>query len=211
MKINPIFLFGGLALVVVAILFFSIHSFENAIEPAPHADVSGFRKIKNQVLKAKVGAPFYNDATFDSLSYFPENQSEVYVSDFFPAAKGESLDLMPDRPGYASHMVKGFVVLEKQTWRDTLFVLKDLEEQSDTSFFVPFSDLTNGKTTYGGGRYLDLVVKKGRPVTINFNFAYNPWCAYKAAYVCARTPGFNRLSKAIEAGEKEYLEGHATP
>jgi len=211
LKIKPLYLFGAIVALVIAITLATIISFENDMATPAGADLVGFRQTKNLVIKSKVGSPFYGDTEFDSLLYFPENEGEVYSSEFYPIQKGEELDLMPDRPGYASHVVKGYVILTNQTWRDTLFVLKDLEEPSDTAFFAPFSDGTNGKETYGGGRYLDVTVKKGKPVRVDFNFAYNPWCAYKAEYICARIPGFNRMSKNIEAGEKQYPETHATP
>ena len=74
--------------------------------------------------------------------------------------------------------------------------------------FLPFGDATNGATTYGGGRYLldgikgaDLGMADGRLI-LDFNFAYNPSCAYSSRWVCPLTPKENRLPAAIEAGEK---------
>jgi len=74
--------------------------------------------------------------------------------------------------------------------------------------FVPFRDLTCGRGTYGAGRYLldtvkgaDLGTQDGRLV-LDFNFAYNPSCAYDPRWVCPLTPPANHLDVAIEAGEK---------
>lgn len=74
--------------------------------------------------------------------------------------------------------------------------------------FLPFADATSGRTTYGGGRYLldtikgaDLGDKDGRLV-LDFNFAYNPSCAYSARWVCPLAPARNRLPAAIAAGER---------
>jgi uncharacterized protein (DUF1684 family) len=66
--------------------------------------------------------------------------------------------------------------------------------------FLPFSDLTTGATSYGGGRYLDLRIPAGDNVTIDFNRAYNPYCAYNERYSCPRIPAGNHLEVAIEAG-----------
>ena len=72
--------------------------------------------------------------------------------------------------------------------------------------FLPFTDDTNGKDTYGGGRYIDLSTKdfKGNTVVIDFNKAYNPYCAYSGGYSCPKPPGENKLELAVEAGEKIF-------
>lgn len=74
--------------------------------------------------------------------------------------------------------------------------------------FVPFLDETNGAETYGGGRYLDLNVTDIRndSLTIDFNKAYNPYCAYSNGYRCPQPPVENSLSIAILAGEKRFLK-----
>jgi len=204
MKIKPALIFGLLAFLIILVTFFSILTFGPQTEEFKAGDVLDFRRLKNRMLSQKVGAPFYQVAGFDSLVYYPPNSGERFLAEVIPVKDGEELDLMPDRPGYPSHRVVGYTVLKKDIWNDTLFILKDLEETSDTLFFVPFSDPGIGKESYGGGRYLDLVMKPGKPVMVDFNFAYNPYCAYDVAFVCARIPGFNRLSREIEAGEKDY-------
>jgi uncharacterized protein (DUF1684 family) len=203
-KIKPAFFFLGLGIAIIVLTYFSIFSLTPKVEIYNPQDVLAFRKIKDKSLSSRVGAPFYQDAGFDALLYFPPNEKERFLLEVNWLENPEEADLMPDRIGYASHKKVGFVVLEKETWRDSLFLFKNLEEQDDSLYFVPFSDPSNGKKTYGGGRYLDLIVKKGKKATLDFNFAYNPWCAYKEAFVCARIPAENHLSRAIEAGEKNY-------
>lgn len=70
------------------------------------------------------------------------------------------------------------------------------------SLFVPFSDLTNGDKTYGGGRFLDIAYKGQNPIELDFNYAYNPWCAYVPTYICPLPPEDNKLPVAILAGEQ---------
>jgi uncharacterized protein (DUF1684 family) len=70
------------------------------------------------------------------------------------------------------------------------------------NLFVPFMDLTTGKETYSAGRYLDIVPTSTGIYTIDFNYAYNPTCAYNASYECPYPPPSNRLKVAILAGEK---------
>jgi uncharacterized protein (DUF1684 family) len=71
-----------------------------------------------------------------------------------------------------------------------------------TSLFVPFADLTTGTETYSAGRYLDIDPTSTGFYTIDFNRAYNPYCAYNASYECPFPPPSNRLKVAIPAGEK---------
>ncbi|MDB4919664.1 DUF1684 domain-containing protein [Mucilaginibacter sp.] len=72
--------------------------------------------------------------------------------------------------------------------------------------FLPFADETNGASTYAGGRYIDLRAGdlKGNTLVIDFNKAYNPYCAFGGGYSCPKPPDENRLQVAIEAGEKNY-------
>ena len=83
--------------------------------------------------------------------------------------------------------------------------LSKLPEYSDY-LFLPFTDETNGKETYAGGRYIDLREKdfKDNTVIIDFNKAYNPYCAYGGGYACPKPPDENHLLMAITAGEKQY-------
>lgn len=72
--------------------------------------------------------------------------------------------------------------------------------------FIPFFDKTNYKETYGGGRYLDIRIGdiKDGEVEIDFNKAYNPYCAYKGGYACPIPPKENQLTIAVRAGEMNY-------
>ncbi len=72
--------------------------------------------------------------------------------------------------------------------------------------FLPYRDHTNGETTYGGGRYLDLSISEleSGEAYIDFNKSYNPWCGYSDGYSCPIPPIENHLDVAIHAGEKMY-------
>jgi len=70
--------------------------------------------------------------------------------------------------------------------------------------FIPFNDGTNGKQTYGGGRFLDAAIPEGDTLIIDFNKAYNPYCAYNHKYSCPIPPEENNLPLKIRAGEKKW-------
>jgi uncharacterized protein (DUF1684 family) len=77
-------------------------------------------------------------------------------------------------------------------------------EREDPSIFVPFRDATSGSDSYGAARYLDLEVEHDDQYALDFNYAYNPYCAYSDDYVCPLPPTENWLKVAIRAGEKKY-------
>ena len=74
----------------------------------------------------------------------------------------------------------------------------------DDYLFLPFSDLTCGKESYIGGRYIDMRIQKGTIWTIDFNKAYNPYCAYNYEYSCPIVPLENDLDIEILAGVKKF-------
>ncbi|WP_100342816.1 DUF1684 domain-containing protein [Mucilaginibacter auburnensis] len=76
--------------------------------------------------------------------------------------------------------------------------------------FLPFTDATNGSDTYGGGRYIDIregEIKNGA-LALDFNKAYNPYCAFSPLYSCPKPPAENQLAVAVRAGEKLFGKGH---
>jgi len=74
--------------------------------------------------------------------------------------------------------------------------------------FIPFTDETNGETSYGGGRYVDFKIPTSNKVTLDFNKAYNPYCSYSSRYSCPIPPKENHLEIAINAGVKAYNKHH---
>ncbi|MDG7008497.1 MAG: DUF1684 domain-containing protein [Nitrososphaerota archaeon] len=77
-------------------------------------------------------------------------------------------------------------------------------ERDDPNIFVPFRDGTSGKESYGAARYLDLEVEHDDNYALDFNYAYNPYCAYSEDYICPLPPQENWLAAPVRAGEKKY-------
>lgn len=81
--------------------------------------------------------------------------------------------------------------------------LAKIEEYKD-HLFMPFTDLTSGNGSYGGGRYIDLYIPEGDTITIDFNRAYNPYCVYNHDYSCPIPPQQNDLAVEVKAGVKDF-------
>ena len=88
----------------------------------------------------------------------------------------------------------------------TVFQSVDLTQQPayKDQLFLPFTDMTNGESTYGGGRYLDLAGPLGREVGLDLNKAYAPYCAYGGNYSCPIPPPENHLTVPVLAGVKKF-------
>lgn len=146
--------------------------------------------------------------TFAGLNYFPPD-SMYRVKAFFRkatesdpfkmAATGEQQDV------YVKYGTLQFTIRGKRLSLNLYqnLRLKDNEAYQDY-LFIPFKDSTNGKSTYGGGRYLDFEVPESDTVMLDFNEAYNPYCAYSYEYSCPIPPAENHLPLAIKAGEKGF-------
>ena len=95
------------------------------------------------------------------------------------------------------------------TIKDTVYKLKIYQNlgllknpEYEDYLFLPFNDYTNGSETYGGGRYLDLIIPEENTIVLDFNKAYNPYCAYTYGYSCPVPPKENRLKTEVKAGIK---------
>lgn len=89
-------------------------------------------------------------------------------------------------------------------WQGKTYRIDALEGSPEGGLFLIFGDRTNGKVTYGAGRYLDTDPPKDGKVVVDFNTAYNPPCAFTAFATCPLPPAQNKLPVAIEAGEKNF-------
>ena len=78
------------------------------------------------------------------------------------------------------------------------------EEGYEDYLFLPFADESNGESTYGGGRYIDLTIPEGDVLVIDFNRAYNPYCVYNKKYSCPLVPRQNYLKTKVKAGVKDF-------
>jgi uncharacterized protein len=136
------------------------------------------------------------------LVYYPPNPAYRVPAQLKPAP-GDAVMRIPTSTGQI-RTEQEYGTLEFSLLGHPLKLIAFVEEGStDASrLFVPFTDLTSGKQTYGGGRYLDLNRTPTGIYVIDFNLAYNPYCCYNTNYDCPIPPAGNRLPVAVEAGEK---------
>lgn len=137
---------------------------------------------------------------FRGVRWFPVNESYRVTGRFIPYTppkKALIQNVMGDTTEIA---VPGYVVFSLHGQELRL----DAEEADSEGLSFVFRDLTSGKETYGAARFLDISPAQDGQVTLDFNMAYNPPCAYNPYTTCPLpTPG-NRLRVRIEAGEMAY-------
>ena len=165
---------------------------------------SEFQTSLNALFKDASRSPLKPEdiKTFKGLLFFPVDSSFVVVSklkrtntsDFFEM-KTSTTRLSKERVfGILSFTIKGLNYSLK-VYQSESSVL-----ESSDYLFLPYLDATNGITTYGGGRYLDLKIPKGDSIWLDFNKSYNPYCVYNARYSCPIVPRENLLPIKVDAG-----------
>ena len=145
------------------------------------------------------------------VAFFVPDETYVLACTFTPTPDAVPFE-MPTYNGstktYAQYGIARFT-LNGQEYQLSIYRMsgRTLPQYRDL-LFVPFKDLSNGASTYGGGRYLDLRVQDivDNTLMLDFNKAYNPYCAYSHGYSCPIPPDENHLQVSILAGEKTYLD-----
>jgi uncharacterized protein (DUF1684 family) len=137
---------------------------------------------------------------FKGLSWFPVDVSWRVQARFVPHAAPRTLELA-DVTGAVQKMASPGYVVFQHGGRE-LRLEPVLEEADAKELFFIFRDLTSGRDTYGAGRYLYSALPQGGTVTLDFNKAYSPPCAFTHFATCPLPPRQNRLPVRVEAGEK---------
>lgn len=150
-------------------------------------------------------------AAFQFINYYPYDPSYrvearwVLTPDTKPFAMPTSTERAPLYRKYGElHFELDGRELVLEAYRS--MELKEVEGFEE-HLFIPFNDLTNGVTSYGGGRYIDFNIPNTETVILDFNNSYHPYCAYNHLYSCPIPPDANMLDVEIEAGVKSGLNG----
>lgn len=196
-------IWGGLLLLLCCPIFGQVS------EKAYSKNIRKFRKAYKKEFKEQPNSPL-TKKDLRYLSFHKPDQNYQVKCQFIRSEKEEPFE-MATYAGTTQPYVK-YGALQFDLFGTTyeLAVYQNLRllrlPQYRNYLFIPFKDLTNGESSYGGGRYLDISRKDiiNDSLVLDFNLAYNPYCAYSDGYQCPIPPEENHLDVAIEAGEKEY-------
>lgn len=167
------------------------------------------KKINAEYADAKTSPLMANDLkTFETLDFYPINGKYFVNARFIKAVNEKPFEMKTStsrKPKYVKYGTVFFAINGKDL---QLNVYQDVELSKSDEYkdylFLPFSDKTCGKESYIGGRYIDLKTPKGKTIAIDFNQAYNPYCAYNHKYSCPIVPLENDLNIEIKAGVKTF-------
>lgn len=169
-----------------------------------------FRQAKDEFFQTSPQSPLSPEQQvhFDGLRYYDYNPALVF-------------DLKPEQFGEKAHIKMQTSTGETRSylrWGKVTFQVEGQEASltlyftpGTVEFFVPFMDATSGTETYGAGRYLELERLPDGNVHLDFNIAYNPYCAYSPQWSCPIPPRENRLKVAIRVGEKKPVGDWVAP
>jgi uncharacterized protein (DUF1684 family) len=160
----------------------------------------------HEVIKEKdrAGLQFY---AIDKKYYVPVRVERIYEAPWFAMETSGKV-----KKTFRVYAILHFTIsgkLQKLSVYQSQQLMQS--EEYKNYLFIPFTDLTNGELTYENGRYIDISTTdlENTPFYLDFNKAYNPYCAYVSnVYNCPVPPAENHLTVAIAAGEKKFALSH---
>lgn len=211
---NKVIRWSTILMLIAVLTYFFIENFSKSQDqdlastnPEQYiAKITKERTAKDELFRNGPDSPITDKENFHGLHYFKVNPEFRVKANITPYTKDDkelvirytdSTSEKYERYGYANFTINGKA--------HKLLLLKN-----EGVISVLFKDETNGQETYGGGRYLDYPVSeiKNNTVVLDFNNAYNPYCAYQPTYACPVPPSENTLPIAIWAGEQTEDGSH---
>jgi len=187
----------------------------NSNPKRPLAGETAYQISLNTVYKDASKSPLKNKdlKTFKGLDFFPVDSTFIIDANFVKTENAPTFKMATTtdrKPLYKEYGTLHFT-LKNQNCKLTIYQSQEdaNDENRKNLLFLPFTDNTSGDASYGGGRYMDVLISdisNNNVITLNFNNTYNPYCAYNEKYSCPLTPRKNHLNIAITAGVKAFLK-----
>lgn len=203
MKTNNIILVAAV-IAVIAVVFFSLEGSDD--DQSYIQGVLKERKEKDQFMRSAKESPIKDQAAFDGLKYFEPDPRYRIIADLVAVKDRKSVVLGTNDGKEQRYLKYAYAEFNFDGVQNRLLILEIMDQGPFRGkLFLAFGDETSAVDTYGAGRYLDVAKVPGSTtITLDFNKAYNPYCAYNPTYSCPLPPRENLLGVAIKAGEKNY-------
>jgi uncharacterized protein (DUF1684 family) len=177
------------------------------------AEINAFRRQYLSEFLTEERSPIKDSADLKYIQFFaPDSdyrvEAEVTITKNLKPFDLPTMNGMSKK--YKEYGMLSFTMLGQEFSIKLLKRVLRPDAPQDDHLFLPFLDETNGEETYGGGRYLDFEEDEifDGILIVDFNKAYNPWCAFSGGYSCPKPPEENFLKIKVQAGEKNYLKHH---
>jgi len=196
--------------VVLTLLQFSCENREE-IKPLDELYINKLiqeRANKDREMKSDSHSPFNIDsiAKFGPLKYYEPSSEFIFKSKLYINAKQDTIKIFGTRGEERKAIIEGYVLLKYKGKDYKLNIHKSFSPQGQSYHNIWFTDRTTGKETYPVGRYLDFELNADPDYVyeIDFNRAYNPYCAYSDLFTCPIPTKDDYLDFEIKAGEKNF-------
>ncbi|HEX6223856.1 MAG TPA: DUF1684 domain-containing protein [Chryseolinea sp.] len=200
---NIIFIIAAVVIIVSL-----VYSFMGSSDQSGYIEeINKEREEKDRFMKTSRDSPFApKPEDYKGLVYYPPDPRYRIIADLTPIESKEIVTLTTNTGEEQRYQQYAFAEFDLDGYHHKLLILEVMDAGPFRGkLFFAFGDETSAVETYGAGRYLDLEKVPGsRTITLDFNKAYNPYCAYASHYTCPLPPPQNLLSIAIKAGEKTY-------
>lgn len=166
-------------------------------------ELEEFREQKDAIFRTGEQSPLMPSqrAAFAGLNYYPEAPELAFELTPEPFDDAEPVEMQTSTGETATYLRWGSITFEVAGKPVSLTLFAD---PGGGGFFLPFQDAGRGSETYGAGRYLDVEAAPEGRLHVDFNYAYNPYCAYNDAWSCPIPPRENMLAVHIRAGEMSF-------
>ncbi len=173
-------------------------------------EIVNLRDDKNNEIADSTVSPFNREerAAFHGLNYFEPDLTYRIRARMVVDTSAPPFPFATNTARRPTFRVYGKAEFSMHDTACVLTVFQNMDALHDPEYgnllFLPFQDKTNGVSTYDAGRYLDISIPDSMYFWIDFNRAYNPYCAYSSRWSCPLAPFENQMNVAIRAGEKKY-------
>ena len=204
MKKQSIFIIVIVTVVIVSLLYSFLGSEDQS---AYIEEIRKEREEKDHFMRTSKESPFAGKTeSFKGLNYYDADIRYKITADLTPI-QNKKVVLLSTSDGKEERYVEyAYAEFDLNGYHNKLLILEMIDiGPMRGKLFLPFGDETSAGETYGAGRYLDVEKVQGsNTITLDFNKAYNPYCAYAEEFSCPFPPPENLLKVAIRAGEKVY-------
>jgi hypothetical protein len=194
--------------VVIALIIILFYSFQGSQDdPTYINEIKKEREEKDRFMKTSKESPLGDKKeNFKNLKYFDPDPKYKVIADLIPVQSKKVVVLQTNDGKEQRYLEYAHAEFTLEGVRHKLVLLEVMDMGPFRGkLFLAFGDETSAGETYGAGRYLDVAKVPGSStITLDFNKAYNPYCAYNNSFSCPFPPAENLLKVAIKAGEKNY-------
>ena len=204
MKAKNIIFLAAAAVVIVSLIYSFIGSGDQSVYIE---EINKEREERDRFMKSAKESPFKDSPeSYKGLTYYSPDPKYRIIADLTPIENKELVTLATNTGEEQRYQQYAFAEFDLDGFHHRLLILEVIDSgPSRGKLFFAFGDETSTVETYGAGRYLDLEKVPGSStITLDFNKAYNPYCAYISNYSCPLPPAQNLLTIPIKAGEKTY-------